>query len=846
MMDRLYMDGTIAVMVKGNKLDVPRRLDPPSFYTAKGNAHLQQTSLQPWPQSEIAIALHKAGGLTCTRALVLLCLSLGLALPFQPSCGIAQPVTSAAVNEAIDRGVDYLRQTQAAQEGKWPGYADYGCGESALVLLALLNCGLSIDDPTVASGLDYLARTNPDKTYEVALQTMVFCAANPQAYVRQIRRNVDWLQKAQSKNGREKGGWGYTAMGGGTDPSNAQFGVLALWEAQRTQLTKSVEPMRLAAEYWRIRQNDHPRDGDRGAWSYGNNDRFTGSMTCAGIASLIMAEDSLEVLDVNIRGDKLECCLGERRESLSDLGLRWLERNYEIARNPNGDAWWFYYLYALERVGRLTGERFIAKHDWYREGCELLVRRQDPLRGFIAEGGNISNRVADTALALLFLSKGKRKVVIGKLMLDSPNSTTGPRHAIQHLTGHIEDAWKKELAWQSIALKPATLEQLLEAPILFMSGTEAIQIDERSKKMLKEYVEQGGFLFAEARNGDGCNGEAFDNSFRKLMEELFEKPLEKMSPEHPVWYAEAPANVANLPKDFWLYGLETCCRTSVVYSPISLSCRWEVHRPHGIAFESLPQKLQLECEEASIVGVNIATYATGRELKEKLDAVEIIRTVKSAQPVTRGILRVPRLQHSGGAEDTPRSVPNLMEVFRRELSSQVVVDSPIISIDRKALEESQVVYLSGRRKFLFSEQEKADLREYFQNGGVLIGDAVCGSQEFADAARAQLNELLPGSVWKKVPSDHRILTNEFRGFDIRRVSIIDPGAGGRGQAVQVQKHEGSPVLEMLMFNDRSVAIFSPLDLSCALESRQSTQCRGYPRADAAKIGINMLLYSLLN
>lgn len=760
---------------------------------------------------------------------------------------MAQPVTATAVNEAIERGVDFLRTSQVPQVGKWPEYDEYGCGQSALVLLALLNCGLNADDPTVASGLDYLERTTPSKTYEVALQTMAFCAANPQAYVRHIRRNVEWLEKSQAKNGRDKGGWGYNATGGGTDPSNTQFGVLALWEAQRTQLTKSAEAMRLAAEYWKRRQNDRPNDPNRGGWSYGINDGYSGSMTCAGIASLMVAEDSLEVLDVKIHGDSLECCLGEQRESLSALGLQWLERNYSISQNPSpGGVWWLYYLYALERVGRLTGERFIANHDWYREGCELLVRRQDPLRGFIAEGRNISNRFTDTALALLFLSKGKRKVVMGRLSLDAPGSQNGPRHAIQHLTGHIEDAWKRELAWQKIALQQASVEQLLEAPVLFLSGSEAIQIDERSKKTLKEYVEQGGFLFAEARNGDGCSGEAFDTSFRQLMQELFDAPLQKISPEHPVWYAEAPVNVSSLPKDFWLYGLETCCRTSVLYSPISLSCRWEVHRPNGLAFQQLPPKLQRECEAASIIGINIATYATGRELKEKLDAVEVIRTGKTQVQAKRGILRVPRLQHSGGAEDTPRSIPNLMEVYRRELSSQVVVDSPIISIERAVLEESLIVYLSGRRKFVLSEPEKVALREYFQNGGALIGDAVCGSQEFADAARVQLNEILPGSTWKKVSADHPILTNEFRGFDIRRVSIVNPGVGGKGQALQVQKHEGPPVLEMLMWNDRCVAVFSPLDISCALESRQSTQCRGYPRSDAAKIGINMLLYSLLN
>lgn len=755
----------------------------------------------------------------------------------------AQPITATAVNEAIDRAVDFLRQSQVVRSGKWPGHDDNGCGQSALVVLSLLNAGLSPDDRTVESGLEYLARTNPSRTYEVALQTMAFTTADPQKYARQIRQNVEWLERTQAKNGQDKGGWGYDGERGGTDPSNAQFGVLALWEAQRTQLTKSENAMKLAAEYWMLRQNGNPQNPHFGAWRYSGNN-FSGSMTCAGIASLIMAEDALEILDVKIKGEQLDCCSGEEELSRADVGLRWLERNYQISRNPNDPNWWFYYLYALERVGRLTGQRFIGKHDWYREGCELLIKRQDRLRGFISEGSG--DNVTDTALALLFLSKGKRKVVLGRLESATADSQSQPRHAVQHLTGHIEDAWKKELAWQGIALEQSSLEQLLEAPVLFWSGRSEIRLDDRSKKLLKDYIEQGGFLLAEARNGDGCNGEAFETSFRKLMEELFEASLQKLSPDHPVWFAEAPVDLQAMPKDFWLYGLETCCRTSVIFSPIGLSCRWELHRPDGFAFAKLTPKLKLECEAASVIGVNVATYATGRELKEKLDRIEVVRTSQESRPFVRSMLRLPRLLHSGGAEDTPRAIPNLMEVFRRERSSLAAVESPLIAAEPKALEEPPIVYLSGRRKFAFTDVEKQSLREYFENGGMIVGDAVCASQEFNDAVHEQLVEILGNAVWTKVPSDHPMLTTEYQGYDIRRVGIVNPGTPVRGQAVQVQKYEGPPALEMLMWKDRCVAVFSPLDISCALESRQSTQCRGYIRADAARIGVNMLMYCLLN
>jgi len=39
-------------------------------------------------------------------------------------------------------------------------------------------------------------------------------------------------------------------------------------------------------------------------------------------------------------------------------------------------------------------------------------------------------------------------------------------------------------------------------------------------------------------------------------------------------------------------------------------------------------------------------------------------------------------------------------------------------------------------------------------------------------------------------------------------------------------------------------IFSPYDISCALEQHESFGCRGYTRQDAARIGLNVLVYSL--
>ena len=80
----------------------------------------------------------------------------------------------------------------------------------------------------------------------------------------------------------------------------------------------------------------------------------------------------------------------------------------------------------------------------------------------------------------------------------------------------------------------------------------------------------------------------------------------------------------HLPNDpeFWLWGLDACCRTSVVYCPRSLSCYWELAHPYREA--EYPKEVKEQIEQVARIGSNVLAYATSRELKEKLDRPQII------------------------------------------------------------------------------------------------------------------------------------------------------------------------------------------------------------------------------
>ena len=118
----------------------------------------------------------------------------------------------------------------------------------------------------------------------------------------------------------------------------------------------------------------------------------TGSMTSAGIASLILCQQAVHRKAQFLSGYK-----AKTRVAIRDA-LAWIEEYYSVDENPFGSTgWWHYYLYNLERSAVLLDMRFIGTRDWYFEGANALMSTQG---GTGAMGGTIN-----TAFAILFLKR---------------------------------------------------------------------------------------------------------------------------------------------------------------------------------------------------------------------------------------------------------------------------------------------------------------------------------------------------------------------------------------------------------------------------------------------------------
>jgi hypothetical protein len=255
--------------------------------------------------------------------------------------------------------------------------------------------------------------------------------------------------------------------------------------------------------------------------------------------------------------------------------------------------------------------------------------------------------------------------------------------------------------------------------------------------------------------------------------------------------------------------------------------------------------VQDEINAGLAIGANVVAYATGRELREKLDRPNLVSVLKPPSTHDRASLYVAKLQHNGGSDDAPSALANVLTVIAQTTRLPVATEKRLLSLLDPALPDYPVAFLHGRRSFRWSQPERKALRRFIDNGGVIFADSICANKDFAAAFRREMQNIFPMQAFDRIPPEHPMFTRHFHGHDISQVTLLDPRTRARNDdPLSARREKIAPLLEGIEVDGRYVVMFSPYDMSCALENRPSLECRGYTREDAAKIAINIILYAM--
>jgi hypothetical protein len=347
------------------------------------------------------------------------------------------------IDNAVARGVWYLKD-HMLPAGTWgdtvpDGAAPVSVGFASLPALALLECGVPASDPVIQKAaalvrrqVDQLGDVHQNYQRSLAIlfldrlgkpgdesliQHLALCLIAAQhptegawSYNGPLldRRKTSEYLRALRDKGKKLGDWRKTVLNGGDfnpggwDNSNTQFVILALWVAQRHQISIDTS-MALAVKHFRNTQLPSGQDSTRdnlnldGSWYYNatNNSGRWPSMTCAGLLALAVAHA--------VTTDDRQ----KQQKPMDDPAIRraldMLTR--EIDRPGEQRPLDLYFLWSLERVGVLYDLAKMGDKDWYTWGSKVLVSRQHN-DGSWSDGAYYgSTPVLDTCFALLFLKQ---------------------------------------------------------------------------------------------------------------------------------------------------------------------------------------------------------------------------------------------------------------------------------------------------------------------------------------------------------------------------------------------------------------------------------------------------------
>ena len=526
--------------------------------------------------------------------------------------------------------------SEQSPRGNWDEMAEYHGGVTALCTLALLNSGVEPTIPKIAevARLPPRARSST-KTYTVALQTMVLCARPSRSRTCcSSRRNVQLARsRCRSTRATATGAWSYPLGAGvGGDNSNSQFAVLALYEAER--VGAEVEPRNLAAAPPTTGQ--HVQNAD-GSWGYVPGVPGTGSMTCAGIGAWVICS-------------RHSRRAGAPQSTTARVAVLPAAATTTTCSNAPSTGWAATSPSAATRARAAAGRsgtttistawsasagssarRFIGDHDWYREGAEFLVSEQDPFCHYWKGSGYAEdNPHISTALALLFLSKGRRPVLMAKVKHGPSEDWNNHRSDVANLTAFTESSGASTSPGRSSTRRPPTVEDLLQAPVLFISGskrpssTASKQEAPRLRRPRRLHLRRS---LLQRRHASSTTG------FRQFIDRVFpeaEYKLRLAGPEHPIWRIDKLVR-PDSPYVGRLWTIEYGCRTCVVFCRSRSLVLLGTARPRPTG-RACPRPSKQRSTTPLAIGVNVLTYATNREPKGKEAVVRRRSTRPTSTP----------------------------------------------------------------------------------------------------------------------------------------------------------------------------------------------------------------------
>jgi len=408
--------------------------------------------------------------------------------------------------------------------------------------------------------------------------------------------------------------------------------------------------------------------------------------------------------------------------------------------------------------------------------------------------------------------------------LDWKSDTTDLYHLLNFTNAKLGVSYRYiETPLSSFSFNPA------ELPVLYFTGHKDFTFSDEELQKLAWYLRDGGTLIGDAC----CGANDFSIAFVRNIKKIFpDRPFRVLAPDDPLYHCyyeiddviykeEGKAPYRAKPN---LRGMRIGCRLAVILSTHDMSCGWARHEH--------PQGKRIHIDDAIKIGTNMITYILANYQYAKTYSTQ--KVYHEQDEPTREQFVFGQVIHGGDWDPKPTAVPNLLKYVAA--NSTIDVQFKRADVDLRKLDpfKHPFIYMTGHDDFVLTDQEVATLRNYFRNGGVLLGNACCGRKAFDSAFRREMKKVFNGDALQRIPLDHPIFSSLYH---IQHVEYSDwmreqnPGLN-------------TPVLEGIALGGQLCVIYSRYDLGNGWEGIHYPYSLGYCSRDALRIGANVLVYAM--
>ncbi len=760
----------------------------------------------------------------------------------------AAAATSAQIDAAIAKAKSFLYSLQKP-DGSWEyapardptanGASEVGGqwgGKTAVIAYALIAAGEDVHSPKLAKAIGWLRKADMVGVYALGTRCQVWLLMPQTDDTRKhMRADADALSVGFNGNSRSKTGYLYGYLANrkelrSVDHSSSQFGVLGMWASEQ------LRPESVPNSYWSEVDTRwvHDQQPD-GGWLYSDGVAPTGvhsgtqaSMTAAGVATLFITQDYVGP------GQSARCGgnATSPTETAIDKGLAYMATHLtdwtpDVPRfgSPTAELYSCYTLYGVERIGVASGLKYIGTTDWYEYGADWCVAHQG------AEGAWVTPTDTDnTALALLFLARGRAPILINKVQYDDADGPNAgkPGHwnerprDVANLVRWAGRQTERDLNWQVTNLKVPEAE-LHDAPFLYLAGNQALRLAPDQRQKLKQFCEQGGTILFNADCGANTtvSESPFTASVVALGRELFPAYEFRDLPSTSPVYAEqfTPGHWKRPPT---IRALSNGVREMMFILPTDPAKAWQLRQTLGAGKEEAFQSMQ-----------DVILYATDKQplrVKGIPFLVAVDDKVKAEKKVVVG-----RLKYAGNWDPEPGGWRRLGAVLHNRFKTDLDVRTVELGHDPLKADAVQILHLTGTTPVRLSGPQQAELKDYLDGGGTLVVDVAGGptgpSAAFAQSVESLIGVLYPKGLSAPLPPNDPIF------------SRVDPkdGVRYRPYARLMLGKLNVPQVKAVTVKGRPAVYYSREDLSGGLVGEDVDGIVGYDPATATDIMAGILL-----